>query len=109
MDIDGGTFWIFVIGLAIGIVVAYNTNKKKIEDLEQRLINVAQVTKDGFNLFADVVDKELVDIRQTIHREDAEVYNTMAKVVGEIDANMANLNKSHQKEQQKDQKSTPVN
>lgn len=81
MYIDTGTFWIIAIALAVAIGAVYWILNNKINYNTQKIASFHKLLKE----VAEAVDQEFANVRNESHRSNAEIYNTVADVISELE------------------------
>ena len=83
MYIDSGTFWFWVIGLAVVIGIVYYDTKSKLETLKKQTVPKVDfeyaLTKIG-----EIIDREFDNMRQEHARSNAKVYKDVGDVLEEL-------------------------
>ena len=81
MYADNGTILTVAIALGVALCVVYFHFKNRISKLEQEI----DLHKKVINKVAEAVDQEFAEIRNEIHRGNADVLSTVADAIEEIE------------------------
>lgn len=81
MYVEPGTFWVVVVGLVIAIAIVYYALKNETEILEKKIT----ILFNGIKEICAEEDRLFEEIRSDLHKNKAEIYNTMAGVIDNLE------------------------